>query len=121
MPPAVDTEDKGIQPMHDELIGFFSDVSAAVLGAPGVEPGTMMGFPCLRVDGAFFASCDRHSGDLIVELPRERVQQLIDTGIGKPFTPAGRTFSEWVVIDDRDEACWTALLIEAHRFVGGRR
>ncbi|WP_051407476.1 MmcQ/YjbR family DNA-binding protein [Nocardia sp. CNY236] len=103
--------------MHDQPTDLFTDVSATVLGAPGVEPGTMMGLLCLRVDGAFFASCDRHCGDLIVKLPRKRVQQLIEAGIGKPFTPAGRTFREWVVIDDRDEARWTALLAEAHRFV----
>lgn len=28
-----------------------------------------MGFPCPRVAGAFFASCDHRAGDLIVRLP----------------------------------------------------
>jgi hypothetical protein len=45
----------------------------------------MMGFPCLRVSGAFFASCDHRSGDLIVKLPRHRVEQLIRAGAGKPL------------------------------------
>ncbi len=47
----------------------------------------MMGFPCLRFAGAFFASCDHRTGDLIVKLSRDRVAQLIAEGIGKPFAP----------------------------------
>jgi hypothetical protein len=80
----------------------------------------MMGFPCLRVSGAFFASCDHRSGDLIVKLPRDRVQQLIHAGAGKPFAPAGRTFGEWIVIDDRDPARWAGLIDEARVFVAGK-
>jgi hypothetical protein len=55
---------------------FFTDVSASALAHPDVAHGTMMGFPCLRVAGAFFASCDHRTGDPIVKLPRERVEQL---------------------------------------------
>jgi hypothetical protein len=63
--------------MPDHPTDFFHEISAATLGRPGVATGTMMGFPCLRVSGAFFASCDHRSGDLIVKLPRHRVEQLI--------------------------------------------
>ncbi|HEX4661123.1 MAG TPA: hypothetical protein VH307_27340, partial [Streptosporangiaceae bacterium] len=62
---------------------------------------------------------DHRSGDLIVKLPRHRVEQLIETG-GKPFAPAGRTFREWVLIDDRDQARWAELIDEARLFVAGR-
>ena len=79
-----------------------------------------MGFPCLRLSGAFFASCDRRSGDLIVKLPRHRVQQLIQAGTGEPFAPAGRTFREWVLIGDRDLARWAGLIDEARAFGGGK-
>jgi len=105
--------------MPDHPADFFHEISAAALGHPGVATGTMMGFPCLRVSGAFFASCDHRSGDLIVKLPRHRVEQLIATGVGKPFAPAGRTFREWVLIDGRDEARWVALIEEALEFVAG--
>lgn len=74
--------------MPEEPADFFFEMSAAALARPDVATGTMMGFPCLRSSGAFFASCERGSGDLIVKLPRDRVQQLIDDGIGKPITPA---------------------------------
>jgi DNA-binding HxlR family transcriptional regulator len=72
---------------------FFWEASAAALAHSDVATGTMMGFPCLRLSGAFFASCDHRSGDLIVKLPRHRVEQLIQAGTGKPFAPAGRTFA----------------------------
>ena len=99
----------------------FAEVSAPKLAHPDVARGTMMGFPCLRVADAFFASCDPRSGDLIVKLPRERVQELIGAGIGKPFAPAGRTFREWVVIDDRDEIRRAELIDEACAFVAAQR
>jgi hypothetical protein len=69
-------------------------ITAAALARSGVATGTMIDFPCLRFSGAFFASCDHRSGDLIVKLPRHRVEQLIQAGAGKPFAPAGRTFRE---------------------------
>jgi hypothetical protein len=85
-----------------------------------VTDGTMMGLPCLRVGGAFFASCDHRTGDLIVKLPRERVEQLITSGEGKPFAPAGRTFREWVLVDDRDQTRWAELIDEALAYVSGK-
>jgi hypothetical protein len=103
------------------MTDFFREGSASALTHTDVTTGTMMGFPCRRVAGAFFASCDHRTGDLIVKLSRQRVQELITAGTGKPFAPAGRTFREWVLIDDRDPARWAALIDEARTFVGGRR
>jgi hypothetical protein len=107
--------------MVEHPADFFHEISAEALGRPEVATGTMMGFPCLRVSGAFFASCDHRSGDLVVKLPRHRVEELVATGVGKPFAPAGRTFREWVLIDDRDEARWAALIDEALEFVAGHK
>ena len=108
-------------PDHHDPAGFFWEASAPALAHDDVATGTMMGFPCLRVSGAFFASCDHRSGDLIVKLPRQRVEQLIETGAGKPFTPAGRTFREWVLIEDRDQARWAELIDEARLYVAGHQ
>jgi hypothetical protein len=102
--------------MVEPHTAFYTDVSEGFLDRPGVERGTMMGFPCLRAYGAFFASCDYKTGDLVVKLPRERVAGLIACGVGQPFAPAGRTFREWVTIDDRDEERWIALIGEALAF-----
>ena len=107
--------------MTDQPTGLFWEASAAARAHADVAAGTMMGLPCLRVSGAFFASCDHRSGDLIVKLPRDRVQQLTATGAGKPFAPAGKTFREWVVIGDRDPARWTTLIDEARAFASRAR
>jgi hypothetical protein len=104
----------------EQPAGFFWEVSAAALARADVAAGSMMGLPCLRRSGAFFAACDRRSGDLIVKLPRHRVQQLIEAGDGGPFAPAGRTFREWVQISDRDRARWARLIDEARAFAGGQ-
>ncbi|MCH9730488.1 MAG: hypothetical protein K0U84_12590 [Actinomycetia bacterium] len=107
--------------MPEQPSAFFDDVAATVLTQPGVSPGTMMGFPCLRASGKFFASCDHRTGDLIVKLPRGRVEELIDAGVGKPFAPAGRTFREWVLVDDRNETRWAALMDEALLFANSQQ
>lgn len=106
--------------MTEQPTDFFWDVSAAAMAHSDVDTGTMMGFPCLRVSGAFFASCDHRSGDLIVKLPKHRVEQLIRAGAGKPFAPAGRTFLEWVLVGARDPAMWAELIDEARAFAGGK-
>jgi hypothetical protein len=77
----------------------------------------MMGFPCLRVNGEFFASADHRTGDLIVKLPANQVEEMIDIGLGQPFAPAGRRFREWVLISDRDADRWTELMLKALAFV----
>lgn len=107
--------------MPDDPTAFFWSVAETVLGADGVETGTMMGFPCLRVRGAFFASCDHRSGDLIVKLPAHRVNELVDARLGQAFAPAGRTFREWLLVPDRDEQHWSDLIDEALAFVVGRQ
>ena len=102
--------------MTDRSAGLFEEASAVARAHAGVAASTMMGLPCLRVRGAFFAARDHRSGDLIVKLPRHRVQQLVATGAGTPFAPAGKVFREWVVIEDRDRAQWAKLIDEAHGF-----
>jgi hypothetical protein len=79
----------------------------------------MMGFPCLRVSGRFFASFDRRTGALVVKLPASRVNELISSGQAEPFAPAGRRFREWASIDPAKRARWSALLDEALTFVAG--
>ncbi len=96
---------------------FFWKLADPLLRKPEISEGTLMGFPCLRVDGEFFATCDHRMGDLIVKLSRDRVQELIDEGVGEPFAPAGRVFREWVFVRGRDAKRWRALMREAIEFV----
>jgi hypothetical protein len=101
----------------EDPTAFFWDAAEEVLGGEDVETGTMMGFPCLRVRGAFFASCDHRSGDLVVKLPGGRVSGLISTGAAQPFAPAGRVFREWALVTNRDSERWRSLIAEAQSFV----
>lgn len=105
--------------MEKEKIDFFWKAAEPLLKKEGISQGTMMGFPCLRVEGAFFASADFRTGDLVTKLPRERVEELIESQIGGAFAPAGRKFKEWVVITDRDPALWSRLMDESLEFVAG--
>jgi hypothetical protein len=86
---------------------------------PAVAKSTMMGFPCLRVRGRFFASLDRRTHHLIVKLPAGRVGALVASGEGVPFNPNGRVFREWVAVPVADPDRWRALMGEAKQFAGG--
>jgi hypothetical protein len=91
----------------------FWRAAEPILTRESVATGTMMGFPCLRVKGAFFASFDRQSGDLIVKLPADRVEELVAVGKAARFAPNGRVFREWALIGDRDYVRWAQLIQEA--------
>ena len=94
---------------------LYESIVAELLERPGVERGTMMGYPCLRLEGTFFA-CQARSGELVLKLPAERVLALVESGDGEPFAPAGRTFREWVALPTPDREQWRALTDEAVAF-----
>jgi len=98
---------------------LFWELAEPLLAAGQAEEGTMMGFRCLRAAGAFFATLERSSGDLVVKTASSRVDELIASGVGLPFAPAGRRFKEWVQIPGRDAELWERLLHEAREFVAG--
>ena len=64
--------------LKPEPTAFFWGLAAPLLASGEATEGALMGFPCLRVDGEFFATCDHRTGELIVKLPRDRVQELIE-------------------------------------------
>jgi len=101
----------------DSPTTFFWNLAKPLLARDDITKSTMMGFPCLRVNGAFFASADHRTGDLIVKLPADQVEEMTDIGLGQPFAPAGRRFREWVLISDRDAGRWTELMLKALAFV----
>jgi len=96
---------------------LFWDLANEMYADPAVVEGTMMGFPCLRVNGQFFASLDKNTKNMIVKLPAARVDELVDSGQGLPFAPSGRVFREWTALSVPDEEEWRALLNEAKDFV----
>jgi hypothetical protein len=98
----------------------FEALAEPMLAQAGVTRSTMMGLPCLRIDGQFFGSLDRLTGDLLVKLPEERVEQLVDAGRAHAFAPAGRRFREWAAISPTRRRSWPALLEEALAFVAAQ-
>ena len=105
--------------LKPEVTDFFWRLATPLLSSGKATEGALMGFPCLRVEGEFFATCDHRTGELIVKLPRTRVQELINQGDGQAFAPAGRVFREWVLVSERDDQRWMELMTEARAFVGG--
>lgn len=85
---------------------------------PRITEGTIMNGRCLRVGKEFLALADDKAFGLVVKLPRQRVAELIDAGVGKPFAPAGKVFKEWLSVPSPDRALWRELLCEGLAFVG---
>ena len=94
----------------------FWDLAEPLLFRPEVTRSTMMGLPCLRWNGAFFASCDRRTGDLLVKLAESRVDALVAADRAHSFAPAGRRFREWAAVPDSRSRTWKRLLDEALEF-----
>jgi hypothetical protein len=71
----------------------------------------------LTVDGKIFAMLVR--GRFVAKLPNQRVDQLVQSGIGEHFDAGrGRPMKEWVALKG-GQPRWVELAREAHRFVGG--
>ena len=98
----------------------FWDAAAPLMAEGVVQEGTIMNGPCLRDRTGEFVAMPHHKGPgIVVKLPRERVQQLVDQNAGRPFAPADKVFKEWVLVPDHDEEGWRALLRESVAFVAG--
>ena len=86
----------------------FWDVADEFPHEPDIEASTMFGFACIRAGGEFVAMPGKSFGGMVVKLPEDQVSELIDTGAGRSVAPAGRTFREWVGVDD--VPLWRALI-----------
>jgi hypothetical protein len=88
----------------------FWALAPPLLEHAGVTRSTMMGSPCLRLDGDFFASWDPKHGRLIVKLDAATVTESIDAEEAEPFAPAGGRFREWAAIPTDRSASSNRLL-----------
>ena len=113
-------ETRGTSPSEtaggDDARELYDELTDDLLYDPAIGRATMMGYPCVRLAGRFLASYDEKAGALIVKLSSERVLDLIDSGDGDPFAPAGKRFREWVSITAVDRTLWESLLAEAVDF-----
>ena len=103
-------------PQTDESL-FWELIEEFQLQDPRVEEGTIMNGRCARVAGEFLGLVDYKGSGMVVKLPKERVAELIEQGIGQPFAPATKVFKEWVSVPKRDRRRWRALIAESIAFV----
>ncbi len=69
-----------------------------------------MNGPCLRVGKEFLGLVDYKGSGLVVKLPKQRVAEIIASGKGQSFAPAGRVFSEWLSVPKVNRRHWLGLL-----------
>ena len=102
---------------------LFGEIVSRFRDDPAVTPpgaGKKFGASGLKVDNKLFAMVSK--GELVVKLPRERVDELIAAGTGTRFDPGhGRLMKEWVSISTRHSGDWPGLAAEAREFVAARR
>ena len=116
---APDGSDRPARQGKPDSTAFF-EAATGIRDRRGVRVSTMMGLPCLRLHGSFFASYDHRSGDLLVKLDRDEVDRMIDAGEGHPFSPAGRRFREWLAVPPDKGGEWPRLLTRAHAHAAAR-
>ena len=96
----------------------FERLAARFLEEPGVSVGTGFGGSGgLRVGRKIFAIF--RENELVLKLPRQRVDELVASGAGTRFDPRrdGRVMKEWVVVPGRRTREWEPLADEALEFV----
>lgn len=99
----------------------YAALEAHFLAKPGVTRSVKRGFAegGLMTSGKLFAV--EHRGEqLLLKLPAGRVEALIATGKGAPFTAGmggGRVMKEWVLAQPEAAEEWLALATEAEAFV----
>jgi hypothetical protein len=100
----------------------FDELITELLGTDGVappRPGGGFGSSALRYHNKIFAMLVR--GRLVVKLPRQRVDFLVEAGEGIRFDAnKGTPMKEWFSLDPASELAWQPLAQEALGFVSSR-
>jgi TfoX/Sxy family transcriptional regulator of competence genes len=97
---------------------LWEPIARDQLAKRGVTGGTGFGTnEGLRVSGKIFAMLVR--GELVVKLPRDRVDELVDAGAARRFDAGkGRPMREWASVAASASRRWRGLVEEARTFVG---
>jgi hypothetical protein len=105
-------------PPSPGALARFDELIARLGTNPDVHVGTSWGgTPDLRVSSKIFAMLSR--GELVLKLPRQRVDHIVAAGHGTRFDPRrnGRVMKEWVSVSDARLDGWPELADEALAFV----
>ena len=99
---------------------LWAPIAKDQLATRGVTSGTGFGTnEGLRVSGKIFAMLVR--GELVVKLPKDRVDALVETGAARRFDAGkGRPMKEWASVPASASRRWKGLVEEARVFVVGR-
>ena len=100
----------------------YATLADTLLASPEVGLSEERGFgsSALWTSGKIFVMLVR--GELVVKLPRQRVDALILAGKGRRFDPGhGRAMKEWFTIEPGCEDEWLPLAREALDFVSSWR
>jgi hypothetical protein len=100
----------------------YAELARKIGGAAGVSRVTeARGFGStgqLKVDGRIFAMLVQ--GELVLKLPRSRVDELVASGEGRHFDAGkGKPMREWFVLSPGSRKQWLPLAGEAMEFVKG--
>ena len=99
----------------------YEDLVDEFAGEGGVTPptgGSGFGRGALRYRRKIFAMFVR--GQLVVKLPRGRVDELVADGHGGRFDAnKGTPMKEWFSLDPESDLAWTPLVREALDFARG--
>jgi hypothetical protein len=99
----------------------FEDLVDQLSDLPDVTPpGASQGFgrSALRVRNKIFGMFVR--GQLVLKLPRSRVDELVEAGEGRRFDAnKGTPMKEWLVLSPGSTLPWKPLADEALAFVRG--
>ena len=84
----------------------------------GVTGGTGFGrSEGLRIEKKIYAMLV--NGELVVKLPKARVDEIVEAGAGRRFEPGtGRVMKEWLSVPPGASRRWKALVRESKAFVG---
>lgn len=99
----------------------YVEAADKLLKLEGVQLSTIMNHPCLRYKKDFFAMLFKQVECLVIKLPAGRVDELIDTGVGRPFNITGKKFKEWVMIPIEHESDFENYMTEALDFAKGNK
>jgi hypothetical protein len=110
-----------------DLTTQFADLVDAMLGRSEATFGTddgcgarrAFGSTSLKANGKIFAMLVKDQ--LVVKLPRQRVDEVVESGAGERFDPGhGRVQREWLVVASDSAKDWLAFAVEAEAFVRGK-
>lgn len=103
---------------YDTLVETLLSHADVTLGSAGKKG---FGSSALQVGGHIFAMLS-HS-QLVVKLPRQRVDALVAAGAGERFDPRhdGRLMKEWLSVAPTSTEEWLPLAREALAFVAAHR